>query len=346
MASILAFLKLIRLPNLLMIALVQYLVRFFIIIPKLSGFFKPQVVNYLKDSLGSSYPLIRDEKVNEVIRSNFVTEIIMNDLHFFLFSLSTIMIAASGYIINDYFDLRTDAINKPNKLLIDLHIKRRVAMGAHLVIGFIAVLLGFYIAWHVGNWQLGTIHGIIFVLLWFYSTNYKQRFLIGNILIALFSALIILLVGVFERGLYTALITDHSGHVIVKDIMMILLVYSLFAFIISLIREIVKDIEDIEGDRDISSQTIPIILGIKRSKIVIYSLIITFIGLLGYVQILGWDNYSRLQQLYILLTIQLPALFAFFLLYKAHEKQAFNRISQLVKVIMLTGILSIVVLWS
>jgi len=126
--------------------------------------------------------------------------------------------------------------------------------------------------------------------------------------------------------------------------MISLLVYAAFAFLLSLIREIVKDMEDIEGDLDIDSRTLPIVLGITRAKWVVYILVIAFAGMLGLVEYLQSDAYSWLQHSYILLTIQLPVIFLIGLLHKAREKKSFHRMSQLIKTIMLTGILSMLIL--
>src|ERR1700747_2647931 len=148
-----AFLKLIRLQNLLVIAFTQYMMRWCLI-----------------------YPILKTRGF-ELQFSNF---------HFFLLSLSTVMIAAAGYIINDYFDVRIDKVNKPEHLVIDKGVKRRVAMGAHMVINVIAILIGFYISHIIGNWKLGFIFFICALGLWLYSTSFKRQFLIGNIVIATF----------------------------------------------------------------------------------------------------------------------------------------------------------------
>ncbi len=342
MTSIAAFFKLIRLPNLLIIALVQYLIRYCLLIPVLSDFFKPMVLHFLKASSGSSFDLLREDNIALVLE-NRVMDFLMSDLHFFLLSLSTVMIAAAGYIINDYFDVRTDVINKPDKILIGTHIKRRVAMGAHLVISFIAIIIGFYLGWKAGNWQLGSIHAFAFIFLWFYSTNHKKQFLIGNILISLLSALVILVVIIFERQVYTSLIAEQGAYGIVRYIIIYLLAYALFAFVITFVREIVKDIEDIEGDKDINSKTMPIVIGVNKSKMVAGVIMLTFIVLLGYVQVTQFEAFSLIRILYILFALQLPSLFFLILLIKAQKKKEFHLLSRLVKGIMLMGVLSLLV---
>jgi 4-hydroxybenzoate polyprenyltransferase len=160
-----AFLKLIRLKNLLIIAFTQCMMRWCLISPalKTKGF--------------------------DLQLSNF---------HFFLIVIATVMIAAAGYVINDYFDVRIDKVNKPERLVIGKGVKRRVAMGAHTVINVIAILIALYVSHAIGVWKLGLIFFICALGLWFYSTTFKRQLLVGNIVIALFTALVPLIIGIYE----------------------------------------------------------------------------------------------------------------------------------------------------
>ena len=141
-----AFIKLIRLPNLLIIALTQYAIRFAIMRP---------ILNSLSDDLEIKLQL--------------------SELDFFLLSLSTVMVAAAGYIINDYFDVKVDRVNRPNSIIVGKYIKRRVCMGAHIVISSIAILLGAYLAFKIGNWKLTLIQVMSVGALWYYSTMFKKQ---------------------------------------------------------------------------------------------------------------------------------------------------------------------------
>jgi 4-hydroxybenzoate polyprenyltransferase len=160
-----AFLKLIRLQNLLIIAFTQYMVRWCLI-----------------------YPILKARGF----------ELQLSDIYFFLMVLSTVMIAAAGYIINDYFDVRIDKVNKPERLVVGKGVKRRVAMGAHTVINIIAIFISLYVSYTIGAWKLGLIYFICALGLWFYSTTFKRQFLIGNIVIAFFTALVPLIVGIYD----------------------------------------------------------------------------------------------------------------------------------------------------
>src|SRR3954468_23739848 len=229
----LAFLKLIRTQNLLIIAFTQYMVRWCLLYPLLS------VHDY---------------------------ELQLSEFRFFLLVLSTVMIAAAGYIINDYFDVRIDKVNKPERLVIDKGIKRRVAMGAHTVINLLALGIALYVAWSIGSWRLALIHFLCAGGLWFYSTTFKRQFLIGNIVIAAFTALVPLIVAVYELipayRRYLPIQEDLSFRTIWNYVIAL----SFFAFITTLLREIIKDIEDMEGDKEYGCRTMPIVIGVKATK--------------------------------------------------------------------------------
>ena len=345
MNPIIAFGKLIRLPNLLMIALVQYLVRYFLIIPKVANTIQPKILEILKSTVyGADDTPFSDADIMDIAFSK-VTDYLLSDMNFFLLSLSTIMVTAAGYIINDYFDVKTDAINKPNSIIIDTYIKRRVAMGAHLVLGAIGILLGFYLGWVVGNWQLGSIHAFAFIFLWFYSTNYKKQLIIGNVLVSVLTALVILIVGVYERGSYTIILEEYNANVFVRDIMMVLLTYAGFAFIISMIREIVKDMEDMKGDEEIGATTLPIQFGIKTTKVITVLLTVIFIVLVGYAMYSQWLKLSWIHLSYVLATVIAPSLIVIKWLISAERRKDYHVVSILIKVIMLAGVLSIPVLY-
>jgi len=345
MSTIIAFGRLIRLPNLLMIALVQYLVRYFIIIPKVANAIQPKILEILRSTVyGAEGVPLSDTDIID-IAYNKATDFLLSDLNFFLLSLSTIMITAAGYIINDYFDVKTDSVNKPNSIIIDTYIKRRVAMGAHLVLGFMGILLGFYLGWVVGNWQLGSIHAFAFIFLWFYSTNYKKQLLIGNLLVSMLTALVIAIIGIYERGIYTTILIEYNANAFVRDVMMILLTYAGFAFIISMMREIVKDMEDMQGDKETGATTLPIQFGLKITKVIAIILTVVFMALVGYAMYSQWLKLSWIHLSYVLVFIIAPGLMAMKWLISAEKRKDYHVVSILIKVIMLAGVLSIPVLY-
>ncbi|MGB3074441.1 MAG: geranylgeranylglycerol-phosphate geranylgeranyltransferase, partial [Chitinophagales bacterium] len=222
MKGIISFLRLIRYVNLLYIALTQCLVQYTIIKPILG---QAGVVPTL------------------------------DVFNFSLLVLSTVLIAAGGYVINDYFDVKIDAINKPRRIFIDRTIKRRSAMLLHQALTGAGVLLGFYVAWKAGNIRLGFIHPIVSGLLWFYSTGYKRQLLIGNIIISFLTALVILIVALYEQHLFKP--DTIAVNAAAYTIFILVFFYFLFAFLISLVRELVKDMEDVKGDELYGCKTLP-----------------------------------------------------------------------------------------
>jgi 4-hydroxybenzoate polyprenyltransferase len=297
MTSFLDFLKLIRAKNLLIVALSQYLIKYTLILP-------------------------------------FSTAA-LNEFDFFLLVLSTVLIAAAGYIINDYFDTHVDQLNH-RKVIVGNTIKRRVAMILHFAFSGIGVVIGFYLAWKIGHIKLGVINLFSSSALWFYSTHFKRQYLSGNLMISLLSALVLIIVGVYE------LIPQPDANSSI--IFYIICFYAVFAFITTFIREVVKDMEDLEGDQKMGYNTFAIREGITKSKNVVSS--ISVLTILGIAYIL----YSQFQSdwkafLYVCLAIELPFVYFTFLLQKAKNQADFHQLSNWIKVIMLTGTLSMLIFY-
>lgn len=309
MQQLKAFFILIRLKNLIIIALTQYLIRYAIIEPMIS-------------------------------LSSF--ELQLSHFNFFLMSLATVLIAAGGYIINDYFDTRIDRVNRPDLVVIDTYIKRRVAMGAHVVASIAGIALGFYVALQAGVYQLGFIYAISSGMLWFYSTDFKRQLLVGNLVISFLTALVPIMVPLFE----IPLLNQEYGEILLEantDFTFLLRfvgAYSLFAFVSSLIREIIKDIEDVNGDTSFGRITLPIAIGIEKSKTIVTVLCLILILGLAYIQYLQLEANDFVFFSYILFTIQLPMIYLIIKLKQAKDQTQFGFISRIVKFIMLAGILS------
>ena len=262
----------------------------------------------------------------------------VHGLNFVLICISSVLVAAAGYIINDYFDLNIDHDNKPTKLVVDKIIKRRWAIVWHTVLSAIAVAIGFYVDYTTKIWLLGFSNAICVFLLFIYSTSLKRRFLIGNIIISLLTAWVILVVAWCE---YNHLIKTNNG-LHAEKILRDTFLYAGFAFVVSLIREVVKDMEDIEGDRRYGCKTMPIVWGINATKVFVAVWLFVLTGTLLIIQIyalrLGW----WFSVLYNLLLIIAPLIVIFKKLYTAQTQEDFHRISSLIKFVMFTGILSMI----
>lgn len=303
----LSFLKLIRLPNLLMIVLIQYAMRYGII-----------------------YSLIR---VND-----FTLQ--LSSIDFLLLVLSTVFIAAGGYIINDFYDTKIDAINKPDKVIVGVGISRTIAISIYAFLNITAIVIGFYIGTKAGIFKLGFIHLLAAGSLFYYSTTFKKGLIIGNILIAILAALVPLLVGVVEIPLlnkkYLEILIEWEFNF--NRIFFFILIYSVFAFFMTLIREIIKDIEDMEGDSLFGSMTIPIAYGIKRTKTILYILVALVMLILADIQFIQYMIEDMISFFYFLIALQLPLLFLIYKISKAEVKKDFSKLSLFVKGIMLAGI--------
>lgn len=306
------FFKLIRYPNLLILILSQYLVRFCILKPLLTF-------------NGS--------------------DLAFSELNFTLLVVATILISGAGYIINDYFDLESDRINKPLKQIITVHFSVETSRLIYFMMNLIAVVIGVYLALEVGIWQLSLVFLIIILMLWYYSARYKRMLFWGNFIVSALTAFSIFIVWLFE---FFAIRADVNLFVdSIKGIQMINLFiwgYVFFAFVVSFIREVIKDVEDVEGDLNIECKTIPIVVGKRIAKFIINSLIILTIGVLVYALQFLW-KYEFIYLFWYFLIALLPLLvYLVFLVYKAKTKDDYNMASLQAKVIMLVGVLSMVLI--
>ena len=275
---LMGFLRLIRWPNLLFIILTQYFVRIFLVGP-------------------------RDAWV-----SHFM------DVRFLMLTLSTVLVAAAGYIINDYYDIKIDTINKPKRVVVGRILRRRWAMISHLILNVTGILLAFMV-----DWRVGLVTFVSGFLLWLYSNQLKRQPFTGNFTIALLTAASLLVVWIYQPRNEFLVYT-----------------FAAFAFFISLIREIIKDMEDVRGDATFGCQTLPIIWGLRRTKILLYILIFCFLlvlfSLSAYLQ--------NVVVMYFCFFILVPVGWLTYKLFWADTKREFSYLSKFCKLIMLSGILS------
>jgi 4-hydroxybenzoate polyprenyltransferase len=294
-----AFLRLVRWPNLVFIALTQALFYFCV---------------YL--------PLFEQPRTGKMI---------------FLI-LASVFIAAAGYIINDYFDLNIDRINKPKKNVVDRVIHRRWAIIWHLVLSFAGVVLT-ALAVRLEYWYLILANVMCVALLWFYSTSFKRQLLIGNVVISLLTAWTIL---IFFFAFSKPSDAFNSSNELSIKFFRLAFLYSGFAFIISLVREAIKDMEDMEGDTRYGCRTLPIVTGIRTTKIyagIWISVLIAALAVLQfYVLQFGWWP----SVIYAVVLVILPLVSSLFKLREAIHVRDFAQLSSRTKLIMLAGILSMV----
>jgi 4-hydroxybenzoate polyprenyltransferase len=255
--------------------------------------------------------------------------------------ISTLLIAGGGYVINDIYDRKADRINRPDKLLIGRKLSAKAAKQYYWILTIAGIIIGFYLAISVQYYLLGFIFPIVAILLWYYSTRYQKTVLTGNLLIAIMSGLVVLIVWIFELF---ALLAEPLKYVDVmgsiKITGWIALAYALFAFLLSLVREVLKDAEDVEGDRESGFRTIPIVHGFGWARGVAAGIEILVIGLLSFAQYLLFQFDYTLVFWYLMIAVQTLLLYLLYHTFLASEKEDFHFLSNVAKMIMLAGILS------
>lgn len=315
-----AFLKLIRWQNLLIVIITMVFMRYALISPLLG---KVDVI--LKQGLGEEIPMTLQFGI----------------FNFILLVTATVLITAGGYVINDYFDIRTDLINK-GKVIVGTRIERRQAMMLHNVFNLAGVAIGFYISWRSGYFLMGLLFLIVSGLLYFYSASYKRQFLIGNLIVAVLTAMVPMLVAFYE---WPALYKFYSINAIRLPEFNFIFYwvggFGLFAFMTTLTREIIKDIEDYEGDSAYGRNTIPIIAGIISAKIIsVVLILLTLIMLYLIWYLFLFDKYTLI---YISALIAIPLLIVIITVFKSADSKQMHSASRMMKIVMLSGILYSVV---
>lgn len=299
---ILHWLKLIRPFNLFILACTQYALNIFLFIPNFNEY-------------GILFSL--------------------NAFQFFLLVLSTVLICAGGYIINDCLDIDSDEINKPQKQYVGKNIPKESALKVYWFFTLLGLGLGIYVSYLAGNIKLATVHGVTILLLYFYSASYKKIPLLGNIVVAFLTAVSILIVGIFEPHIYY--LERFGDYYIAGIIWKYLLGISVFAFLLTLVREIIKDVEDMEGDMHVYAHTIVIAWGIQAAKGIIAAVLTFLVFAVLYLIFLGPLSDEFLYKNYgIILSVAL--IYLFILTMRAKEKKDFSFLSKLTKMIMLIGL--------
>jgi 4-hydroxybenzoate polyprenyltransferase len=262
-----------------------------------------------------------------------------SDFSFYFIVATSICIAAAGYIINDYFDVNIDQVNKPQEVVVGNYISRRWVIFWHLFLSMGGVYLSLivfpfqqYIHIHFSN--LATI-----LILWFYSTNFKRNFLIGNVVIAVLTAWTI---GVVYFSKFTLLQLAQPTQMLPTDLKFfkLMLLYSSFAFIVTLVREALKDMEDMLGDQKFGCTTMPIAWGLQTTKVYVAVWLMVLILVLTIIQLYAIPFAWWIPISYAIITIIAPMIYVLFNLKKAYTAADFKRLSSWIKFAMLMGILS------
>jgi 4-hydroxybenzoate polyprenyltransferase len=264
----------------------------------------------------------------------------LNDWQYSLLVLATVLIAAAGYVINDILDQETDYENNKGNVIVGKLISEKVAYNLYFVLNITGVGIGYYLASVIHKPSFAGAFIIISATLYMYATSLKQMLLIGNIVVALLLSFSVIIIGLFD--LFPA---TYEGNQTEMGIMFSILIdYAIFAFIINLIREIVKDMEDVEGDYNTGMSTLPIAIGLgKTSKIVGVLGIIATLILLWYINSNLMASKLYYAVIYGLLFVVAPMIFFVVKVWSAKTKEEFRFLSTVLKWIIFFGILSILV---
>jgi 4-hydroxybenzoate polyprenyltransferase len=302
-----SFLRLVRFPNLVFIALTQVLFYFCILAP-----------------LQLHYPEAR---------------MAMGRMELWLLIAASICIAAGGYVINDYFDLNIDKVNRPDSLVIERSIKRRWAIVWHLALSITGLVLSFVVCRRIGNYLPGLFNALSVLLLWLYSTTFKKQLLIGNVIISLLTSWVVLVLYVCEAGIGFHRL-EGGQLTFVKSVYKWAILYGGFAFMASLIREVVKDMEDMAGDARYGCRTMPIVWGLRSTKVFTAVWVIVLFFSVFAVAVYALMLSREMLALYLATAVMLPVASTGVKIHKAFTSADFAKLSRLLKIVMLTGILS------
>ena len=263
----------------------------------------------------------------------------LNDWQFVLLVIATVCLAAGGYIINDIMDSATDWINKPDKVIVGKHISEYNAYNYYIGLNVVGVAIGFYLSNVIEHSGFSALFIVIAGTLYLYATNFKQSLLVGNIIVSLLVALSVIIVGIFD--LYPMATPENKDYLSI--FFEIILDFAFIAFWLNLIREIIKDIEDYPGDLKQGMNTLPIVLGIETTTKVVFGLtLIPTAGIIYYV--LTYLYTLQGASAYILVGVVGPLIYLLIKIWSAKQKQDFSHLSKVVKIIMLLGLLSILVI--
>lgn len=302
-----AFFRLIRIQNLVFLAFIQLLMRQVVLMP---------------------------------ILQKYGFEISQDNSSLILLIIATVFIAAGGYVLNDYFDIKIDKINRPEKLIVTNQISKRTAMLLHQILTGIGMAAGLLLAYFTRSFTLAFIFIVIPGLLWFYSASYKRQFMTGNLIVAFLAGMAVLVVAIAEVAVlhkeYANLIFETP---IPGQFYGWLGGFALFSFLTTWIREIIKDMQDEAGDREMECRTMPIKWGFKRTKNFLYVLVLITIAALYVINAKYIEFAGNATSNYITFGLVLPLLALSYLIYVAKYPKEFQQAATMAKFIMLIGVL-------
>ncbi len=260
-----------------------------------------------------------------------------------LLEIAVILIAAGGYVINDYFDVKIDRINRPDAVIVTRTISKPAAMRLSICLSAAGTACGILEAILLRSMTIGILFIIVPGLLWFYSSSYKRLFMIGNLTIALLAAVTPMLVAMTNVAILQLRFETILPYIsLPHDLYAWLGGFALFAFLLTWIREIIKDMQDQMGDRELECHSMPVVWGDLWTKVFVTALIVLTLAIIGHIWYhllpfpIGWTSLSTR---YIALGIVVPLLSAIWLLWSAKIPSDYKSCQQVIKFAMLIGML-------
>lgn len=265
-------------------------------------------------------------------------------LEFLLLLFATLLIAAGGYVVNDILDTGLDELNKPGKNIVGDRISEKTAWTLYYSLSAAGILAGALLAWLAGKAELGILFLVVATSLYYYSLKYKYLAFWGNFTVALLTALAVAIYWLFE---FFFLKKAPEQFIPVSTyfglINRLVAACAAFAFLTTMIREIIKDAQDLDGDARFGCRTIPIVLGIKNTHLLLILLLAILVILLILVQVYIFNSFMILA-LFLTLPLLMSAGTAVYLI-RSKNKADYRRLSLLMKLVMAAGLLSMVFLW-
>lgn len=303
--------QLFRPVNLLIVAITQFFLQYFVLVPALS-------------------------EINLSPSLDFI--------HFSLLVISTVLVAGGGYIVNDILDYEADIINKPENVVINKSLNKTKGWTIYWITTFLGGIIALYLANQVDNLLLFFIYPVAVLLLYLYSLNFKKKPIIGNLVVSTFCAGVAGLVLFAEREQFYNI--NYVQQEIKFQLATIFLGYIIFAFISTFLREVVKDIEDIEGDQMIGAETFPVKYGIKKAVklTIVFNLLLLAGVLISAIWLWIYEEY--ISSLFLCIFILPVVIYLNILLFKSKSKKDFSRTSTLIKVVMLFGLILLCLIWK
>jgi 4-hydroxybenzoate polyprenyltransferase len=280
-----------------------------------------------------------------LFRFNFVAlqhiPLALNNWQYVLLVLSTVLIAAAGYVINDIFDQDTDNINKPTKVIVGKRISENNAYYIYAALNSTGVCIGFYLSNVIMKPSFATVFILIAATLYIYATSLKQMAVVGNIIVAITLSFSVIIIGIFD--IYPAI--NSANQLVMSNLFSVLVDYAIFAFMINLLREMIKDIEDIKGDEEQGMRTLPIIIGLAKTTKLIFALsFVPILTLFNYVNNYFVGNNLFIATGYTFIFVLGPLFYCTIKIWITKTKEDFHALSSLLKWILFFGILSIIII--